>query len=155
MFLCCIPQRNRTFCVVRYTREGSIAMWDTTEEKLFQCGIQEKKHSVFCGIQQKKSLSTPWNCSVVYPTPEENLFHVIPCRKKISSIISMTEENLFHVIPCRKKISSIISMTEENLFRCIPNTEEKTLNLKNREKINFSANSSQLMNEGSRWSSMR
>jgi hypothetical protein len=44
IFFRCIPQRNRTFCVVGYNREDSLVVWDTTmKEKVLHCGIQRKK----------------------------------------------------------------------------------------------------------------
>jgi hypothetical protein len=78
---------------VGYTAEDSFVLWNTMEEKLFQCGLQQKKTSalldtteenfpgkilkLFCGVSHTggKPLS-------LYPTPEKNLFRCIPHLKK-------------------------------------------------------------------------
>ncbi len=101
-FLHCIPW-NRTFCIVGYTAEGSFTVWDTAEEKLFRYGIPWEKMFLLHGVQQKKSFSNILNCSVVYPTPGENLFCCITHWKKICTAVSHNRGKLLQLYPTPQK----------------------------------------------------
>jgi hypothetical protein len=89
VFLRCIPQPNRTFCVVEYNGEDSFVVWDSTEESscvVLYCTAEEK--FLRCGIQRKKF--------VKHPVTVPNISHI---QGKPFPLYPITEENLLHGIP--------------------------------------------------------
>jgi hypothetical protein len=82
---------EQNLCVLGYTVEDSFVAWDTTEEKLFQCGIQWEKTFAL------------WDVLWCIPHRGKNLFHCIRNGKKPLLLVPKTEENLFRCIPHQKK----------------------------------------------------
>jgi hypothetical protein len=81
---------------VGYTAEDSFVLWDSTEEKLFCCGIQWKKTSALLDTTEENSSGnilklfccvshTGGKPLLLYPTPEKILFCCIPQRRKTCS----------------------------------------------------------------------
>jgi hypothetical protein len=104
---------------VRYNREDSFEVWDTTEEKLLHCGIQWKKISFVVGYNGRKFVQLPETAPrisynggrplLLYPTAEETnrkmLLCCIPQWQKIKYTVGATP-----VVRCCGKMRFLVSI---------------------------------------------
>jgi hypothetical protein len=105
------------FSAVGYNGEGFPPLWDTTEENIFRCGIQQRKISgwqtiffllypttqdIFlrCILHHNRIL-----CSVLYP-------------RKIFSIVSHNAAGFLPLYPRMEDISSILGYNGRGYFHC-------------------------------------
>jgi hypothetical protein len=104
------------FSAVGYNGEGFPPLWDTTEEEIFRCGIQQSKNSGWQTIFFPMEPTTQDIFLPLYPTMEDIFLHCGINGRGFFPLWDTTEEVFFHFGIQRKKFFSVVGYSGKKLY---------------------------------------